>query len=140
MAGTTGTPLPKKLGIKQGHSVVLLNAPAAFGRSLETPDGVRVWDQLRFSPVDVVVFFVDGIEELERRFADIAERLHPAGGVWVAWRHRASRRITHEVVRRIGLAVGMVDNKACAIDGTWDGMRLVVRSENRDAIAYRAAP
>lgn len=140
MAGTSGTPLPKKLGIKHGHSVVLLNAPTNFVRSLAVADTVRVAHQLRFAPADVVVFFVDSIQDLERRFGDIAARLHPAGGLWVAWRHRASRRITQDVVRRIGLAAGMVDNKACAIDDVWAGMRLVVRPANRDAIAYRIAP
>jgi hypothetical protein len=140
MAGTSGTPLPKKLGIKQGHSVVLLNAPASFERSLRAPETVRVSHQLRFAPADVVVIFVDSIPDLERRFADIAARLHPAGGLWVAWRHRSSRRITQDVVRRIGLAAGMVDNKNCAIDAVWAGMRLVLRPENRDAIAYRIAP
>jgi hypothetical protein len=140
MAGTSGTPLPKKLGIRHGHSVVLLNAPTGFERTLDVSDDVRVAHQLRFAPADVVVFFVDSIQDLERRFGDIAARLHPAGGLWVAWRHRSSRRITHEVIRRIGLAAGMVGNKACSIDAVWSGMRLVVRPENRDAIAYRITP
>jgi hypothetical protein len=142
MAGQSGTPLPKKLGIKQGHSVVLLNAPTGFERTLGSglTEDVRVYNTLRFAPANVVVLFVDRIEDLERRFADIAARLHPAGGLWVAWRHRSSRRITHEVVRRVGLAAGMVDNKACSIDAVWAGMRLVVRPANRDAIAYRIAP
>lgn len=139
MAGTSGTPLPKKLGIRHGHSVVLLNAPANFERSLAVADTVRVSHQLRFA-ADVVVIFVDSIQDLERRFGDIAARLHPQGGVWVAWRHRSSRRITHEVIRQIGLAAGMVDNKLCAIDAVWSAMRLVVRPSNRDAIAYRVVP
>jgi hypothetical protein len=140
MAGTSGTPLPKKLGIKQGHSVVLLNAPTGFERLLAVGEDVRVYNTLRFAPANVVVLFVDRIEDLERRFADIAARLHPAGGLWVAWRNRSSRRITQDVVRRIGLAAGMVDNKACSLDAVWSGLRLVVRPENRDAIAYRIAP
>lgn len=142
MAGTTGSLLPKKLGIKQHHSVVLLNAPTHFERALAVADTVRVSHQLRFS-ADVVVIFVDSIQDLERRFGDIAARLHPAGGLWVAWRHRSSRRITQDVVRRVGLAAGMVDNKVCSIDAVWAGMRLVVRPANRDAMAYRiptAAP
>jgi hypothetical protein len=137
MPGTTGTPLPKKLGIKQGHSVVLLNAPTNFERSLKAGATVKVSHQLRFPSADVVVLFVDSIQDLERRFGEIAERLHPQGGLWVAWRHRSARRITQDVVRRIGLAAGMVGKKACSIDAVWAGMRLVVRPENRDAIAYR---
>jgi hypothetical protein len=142
MPGTSGTPLPRKLGIKHGHQVVLLNAPTNFERSLKVASmdsSVRVSHQLRFASADVVVLFVDSVSDLERRFGEIAERLHPQGGLWVAWRHRSSRRITHDVVKRIGLAAGMVGNKACAIDAVWAGMRLVVRPENRDAIAYRIA-
>jgi hypothetical protein len=69
--------------------------------------------------------------------------MHPAGALWIAWPKKASRRatdITEDVVRRIGLAGGLVDNKVCAIDETWSGLRLVVRVENRAALAYRAEP
>ena len=128
MAGTSGT---KKLGIRQGHAVVLLNAPTGFERSLDVADTVRVSHQLRFAPADVVVFFVDSIPDLERRFGDIAARLHPQGGLWVAWRHRRPGRITHETIRRIGLAAGMVDNKECAIDA--------IEAHYRELIARPAA-
>ena len=74
MAGYTGTPLPKKLGIKAGHKVCLLNAPNAFERRLTAQD-VRIAHDLRLPPVDVVVLFVDRVADLERRFADIAARL-----------------------------------------------------------------
>src|SRR6185436_4250019 len=138
MAGYPGTPLPKKLGIKAGHKVCLLNAPGTVQRHLEQDD-VRITHDLRLPPVDVVVLFVERVADLERRFADITARLHPAGGFWVAFRtHRGD--ITDEVVRRIALAAGMVDNKVCTIDSSWSGMRLVLRDEIRDAIAYRAAP
>jgi hypothetical protein len=143
MAGYSGTPLPKKLGIKAGHTVVVLGAPDGFEASLGLADDVKVLRQLRLAPVDVVIFFVDRLAELERRFADIVARMHPAGGFWVAWPKKASRRgsdITEDVVRRIGLAGGLVDNKVCAIDEVWSGLRLVVRVENRDALAYRAEP
>ena len=139
MAGYPGTPLPKKLGIKAGHKVCLLNAPGTVQRHLEQEDDVRITYDLRLPPVDVVVLFVEKIADLERRFADITARLHPAGGFWVAFRtHRGD--ITDDVVRRIALAAGMVDNKACEIDASWSGMRLVLRDEIRDAMMYRAAP
>ena len=139
MAGYTGTPLPKTLGIKAGHKVCLLNAPGHVERHIHAADDVRIAHDLRLPPVDVVVLFVDCVSDLERRFADIAARLHPAGGFWVAWRRR-STDISEDVVRRIALAVGMVDNKACSIRGGWYGLRLVLRPEIRDAMAYRAAP
>ena len=137
MAGYAGTPLPKKLGIKAGHKVCLLDAPRAFVRRL-THDDVRIADDLRLPPVDVAVLFVDRMVDLERRFAHIAARLHPAGGFWVAWpKKRRGADITEEVVRRIALAVGMIDNKACSI-GDFDCVRLVLRVEHRDA--WRIAP
>jgi hypothetical protein len=139
MAGYTGTPLPKKLGIKAGHKVCLLNAPGPFARRLSTED-VRIAHDLRLPPVDVVVLFVDRIADLERRFADIANRLHPAGGFWVAFpKVRRGCDITEDVVRRIALACGMVTNKVCSM-GELKGVRLVLRAEHRDAVAYRGEP
>jgi hypothetical protein len=136
--------MPKKLGIEAGHKVCLLNAPASFERHLLTPgvaDDVRFTHDLRLPPVDVVVLFVDSLADLEKRFADIAARLHPQGGFWVAFPKRARRAtdVTGEVVRRIALAAGMVDDKVASI-GNWSGVRLVMREEIRDAVAYRAAP
>lgn len=140
MAGYPGKPLPKKLGIKSGHKVCLLNAPGSFERHLEQDD-VRITRDLRLPPVDVVVLFVDRIVDLERRLGDIVARLHPEGGFWVAFRTSGrGTDITEEVVCRIALAAGMVQNKVCEIDGAWSGVRLVMREEIRDAIAYRVVP
>src|SRR3954468_17698142 len=107
MAGYPGHPLPKKLGIKAGHKVCLLNAPGAFERTLMSDD-VRITHDLRLPPVDVVGLFVDFLEELEKRLTDVVGRLHPAGGLWIAWRHNARRahEITQDVVQRIALAAG----------------------------------
>ena len=139
MAGYAGTPLPKKLGIKAGHKVCLLNAPGGFVRRLSSED-VRIAHDLRLPPVDVVVLFVDRLADLERRFADITNRLHPAGGFWVAYpKARRGCDIDEEVVRRIALACGMVTNKVCAM-GDFVGVRLVLRAEHRDAVAYRVEP
>ena len=142
MAGYPGTPLPKKLGIKTGHKVCLLNAPGGFERHLTqgTEDPIRITHDLRLPPVDVVVLFVNRVADLEKRFADIAARLHPEGGFWVAFRGVRGSDITEDVVRRIALAAGMVDNKVCAFDDAWSAMRLVLRHEIRDAVMYRAAP
>jgi hypothetical protein len=147
MAGYPGTPLPKKLGIKSGHKVCLLNAPGGFQRSLELEGeqselaDVRITHDLRLPPVDVVVLFVDRVIDLERKVGLIAARLHPEGGFWVAFRTSGrGSDITEDVVRRIAMAAGMVRDKICAIDDSWSGMRLVIRSEIRDAIAYRVVP
>ena len=140
MAGYPGTPLPKRLGIKAGHKVCLLNAPGSVQRVIERDEGVRITHDLRLPPVDVVVLFVDSLDDLERRFGDVANRLHPEGGFWVAWRTRRGCGVSEDVVRRIALAAGMVGNKACSIDATWSGMRLVLRMEIRDALMYRVQP
>ncbi len=140
MAGYAGTPLPKKLGIKSGHRVCLLNAPGSFARHLGSEDDVQIAHDLRLPLVDVVVLFVDRLVDFERRVVDIAARLHPAGRFWVAWRKtRRGSDITEDVVRRIAMACGLIDNKVSSI-GDWVTVRLVMRGENRDAIAYRAEP
>jgi hypothetical protein len=119
--------------------VCLLDAPRSFVRHLSS-DEVRIAEDLRQPLIDVAVLFVDRVADLERRFADIAGRLHPSGGFWVAWpKKKRGNDITEEVVRRIALACGMVDNKVCSM-GDWAGVRLVLRGENRDAVAYRAEP
>lgn len=139
MAGYAGMPLPKKLGIKAGHKVCLLNAPGPFVRRLSSED-VRIAHDLRLPPVDVVVLFVDRVADLERRCADITNRLHPAGGFWVVFpKARRGCDVTEEVVRRIALACGMVTNRVCSM-GELYGIRLVLRAEHRDAVAYRVVP
>lgn len=133
--------MPKKLGIKAGHKVCLLNAPGAFERTLSSDD-VRITHDLRLPPVDVVVLFVESLAELEKRFTDVVGRLHPAGGFWIAWRRNARRahELTQDVVQRIALAAGMTMNKVCSIDDLHSGVRLVLRGEIREAMAYRCEP
>jgi hypothetical protein len=131
---STSRPLPKKLGIKEGSRVVLVNAPAGFDPVLgELPGGVRVGTTAR-GPRDVILFFVTSRRELERRFEKLAGALDPAGGLWIAWPKKASGVATdldQAVVMEVGLATGLVDNKVCAIDETWSGLRFVIRKENR---------
>lgn len=138
MAGYPGHPLPKKLGIKAGQKVCLLNAPGTVRRSLAM-DEVHITHELTLPRIDVVVMFVDSLEELENRVTEVVNQMHPAGGFWVAWR-RSSRRVSEDVVRRIALAAGMTTNKACLIDRGYAGVRLVLRCEIREAMAYRAEP
>ncbi len=145
MAGYSGTPLPQKLGIKPGHRVALLGAPAGFGRVLgKLPEGVTLKAALSGrAPYDVIVFFVTTARELERRFAPVANRLEPSGGLWVAWPKKASgvaTDVTEDTVRKTALAAGLVDNKVCAIDDTWSGLRNVVRLADRPRTASRKSP
>ncbi|HVY37902.1 MAG TPA: DUF3052 family protein [Polyangia bacterium] len=138
MAGYSGTPLPKKLGIKPAARLALVNAPADFADTLgELPPGVTP-QPLRRGPYDVVVLFARDDEDLARGLPAARERLDPAGGLWVAWPKKSSRRasgiktdVTEQEVRARGLALGLVDNKVCAIDDTWSGLRFVVPLADR---------
>jgi hypothetical protein len=136
MAGTSGTPLPKRLGIKSGQQVTLLNVPLAFSRSLDLPKDVRWSHQLRMA-VDVVVLYADGLAEVERRIGGISGRLHPHGAVWVVWPKRRANGLDEALIRSIALAAGMTTSKEFELGQAWVGVRLVMRAENRDAVAYR---
>jgi hypothetical protein len=133
-AGYSGTPLPRKLGITGRQVVAFPGAPDDFSETLGAlPDGVVVKRTAR-GPLDVVVLFVGRRAELRRRIQVLGRAIHPDGGLWVAWPKRASRvptDMTEDVVRELGLPLGMVDNKVCAIDETWSALRLVWRRENR---------
>jgi hypothetical protein len=150
-AGYSGTPLPRKLGIKPGARVGLAGAPDGFGALLEPlPDGARVEAGAAgavlpgpvlpgpvlpgIGPFDVIVFFTVEQAELAGRLSELRARMAPAAGLWIAWPKRASRvptDMTEDVIREIALPTGLVDNKVCAIDQVWSGLRLVIRRELR---------
>ncbi len=134
MAGYSGTPLPRKLGIKEGHAVAFPGAPAGFRELLgELPPHVRVKARAT-GPLDVIVFFTRSRAKLERRIGALRRAMDPAGGLWIAWPKRASgigTDMTEDVAREVGLANRLVDNKVCAIDETWSGLRLVIRLTDR---------
>ena len=134
MVGYSGTPLPRKLGIKLAHRVAFPGAPDGFERLLGAlPEGVEVRSRAR-GPLDVIVFFSRRRAELERRFDALRRALDPAGGLWIAWPKRSSAvatDLTEDVVREVALERGLVDNKVCAIDETWSGLRLVIRLRDR---------
>jgi hypothetical protein len=136
MSGYSGTPLPKKLGIKPGSTVAFRTAPPEFAAALgELPEGVRV-KRRAAAPLDVLVaFFVDRAD-LDARLRALSRTIFPDGGLWIAWPKRSSgvaTDLTEDVVRELGLGLGLVDNKVCAIDETWSGLRLVHRLRDRPA-------
>jgi hypothetical protein len=136
MAGYSGTPLPKKLGIKDDHMVALMGAPKGFAKVLgKLPPSVKVQGGLAGKPaLDVIVMFVTRRADLEKQLAPARKRMAPAAGLWIAWPKKASgvkTDMTEDVVRAVALPTGLVDNKVCAIDETWSGLRLVIRVENR---------
>jgi hypothetical protein len=135
MTGYSGTPLPRKLGIKPGDRLALLGAPDGFedGTLGELPDGVRVVRRAG-GKADVIVVFLTRRAELARRLPALRAMMEPAAGLWIGWPKRASKvesDLTEDVVREIALPTGLVDNKVCAIDATWSGLRLVIRLSAR---------
>ena len=131
-AGYSGTPLPQKLGIKPGHRVLVAGAPDGF--DLGPLPEVDLHRRAGRAPYDVVLLFCTGLSRLEKQFVPHTARLVSNGGLWVAWPKRASGVPTDldEIrVRAVGLAAGLVDNKVCAIDATWSGLRFVIRLRDR---------
>lgn len=119
------TPLPRKLGIKPESRVAVLSAPRGFAERLE--DAPPSHPRLRGS-FDVIVQFASSRAILERRLEALTAALEPSGGLWIAWPKRSSgvrSDLDDRVVRKTVLASGLVDNKVCAIDETWSGLRFV---------------
>ena len=137
VAGYSGTPLPRKLGIKPGQRIAFVGAPPAFAEALgKLPEGVDAPRTQVRGPLDLVVAFFVERRALERRLPRLVAALHPAGALWIAWPKRAARvdtDLTEDVVRELALAAGVVDVKVCAIDATWSGLKLVVRVKDRPA-------
>jgi hypothetical protein len=133
-AGYSGTPLPRKLGIREGSRLLLVDAPLDFAATLgDLPPGVELVEG-GAGAVDVAILFALDEPTVRARFAGLAASLQPAGGLWIAWPKRSSgvaTELDENVVREIGLADGLVDNKVCAIDATWSGLRFVWRLRDR---------
>jgi len=133
MAGYSGTPLVKKIGIKPNHKLLFRNAPPTFKDHLgELPEGAA--PSKNKSPIDVAVLFTISRAELEKEFAPLAARVASNGMLWVGWPKRASgvaSDLNEDLVRNIGLERGMVDVKVCAIDDTWSGLKFVYRLKDR---------
>jgi hypothetical protein len=138
MAGYSGTPLPQKLGIKEASVVALVGAPAGFDLG-SVPTGAMVRTGLGGKVLlDVVLVFVKTRAMLERQLAASRPRIQQAGAIWIAWPKKASgiaTDVTEDTVRAVALPTGLVDNKVCAIDEIWSGLRLVIRKELRQAPA-----
>jgi hypothetical protein len=135
-AGYSKTPLARKLGIREAARVATLAAPAHFAALLEPlPRGVLIRSDLRGrGSFDVLIVFVRSARELADRFERARARLEPDGGLWVSWPKQGSplaSELRESDVRAYGLSTGLVDNKVCAIDEDWSGLRFVVRLRDR---------
>ena len=134
MAGYSSTPLAKKLGIKEGSRIGLVNAPNNFEKELgELPNGATFVKRLTNS-LDIILLFVLTERELARDFASLAKKLVSNGMIWIAWPKKSSgvsTDLSFNSVQRIGLDAGLVDVKICAIDDTWSGLKFVYRLQDR---------
>ena len=136
MAGYSSTPLARKLGIREGSRVALVGVPVALDWDL--PPGVSIGRTLR-GPLDVIVYFVISRSDLVRQLPRVRRVMAPDAGFWVAFPKQAAIKaglaeptdMTDHAVRDIALPTGLVDNKVCAIDDVWTGVRLVIRKELR---------
>ncbi|MBZ5685046.1 MAG: DUF3052 domain-containing protein [Acidobacteriia bacterium] len=134
MPGYSGTPLPKKLGIKDGLHVCLIDAPpevvAALKRSLEKCKLARDAK----APLDFAMLFTKSAASLNKEFTQLAKNLAPTGMLWVSWPKKTSGVLTdlnENIVREIGLAAGLVDVKVCAVTDVWSGLKFVRRLKDR---------
>jgi len=141
LAGYSGTPLPKKLGVKAGMRVALAGAPADFEKTLGAlPAGTRVSRRVSAN-ADLILWFVRSAKELRAKIGRMAGRVGAGDGLWIAWPKKSSSLasdVTQDLVRKSGLARGLVDYKICAIDETWSGLKFARRKPPRDPGRARA--
>jgi hypothetical protein len=136
MAGYSGTPLVKRLGIKPGSNIAFLNAPEGYAEELDLPAGVTMISRSG-KLLDFAQLFVKNEKELKKNFSKYAKRLNASGMLWVSWPKRSSgvpSDLSENVVREIGLAVGLVDVKVCAVIEVWSGLKFVYRLKDRAEI------
>lgn len=134
MTGYSGTPLAKKLGIKEGYKVYFKNQPDNYEKILKPlPDNLHIVVRLS-NELDLIHFFTKQRDELEKSLKLQITKIKQNGMIWVSWPKKSSKvetDITEDVVREVALPMGLVDVKVCAIDETWSGLKLVIRKENR---------
>lgn len=134
MAGYSGTPLPRRLGIKPGFRVALLSMPDDVKSELQPALADCEIANSKPDPLDFAMLFVESQAALKKGFPAVASQLAPAGMFWVSWPKKASgikTDLTEDTVRKIGLAAGLVDVKVCAVNETWSGLKFVIRLKDR---------
>ena len=132
--GYSGTPLVRKLGIKAGFRIDLVNEPEHYLDLVGTlPAGVKLCGA-RARNLDFIHCFVKRAADLERRMPGLRKRIVQNGMIWVSWPKKSSAvesDITEDTIRELALPLGLVDVKVCAVDDTWSGLKLVIRKSNR---------
>ena len=134
MAGYSGTPLPKKLGVKPGHRVALLDMPADVKAELKADLAHCQMASNNAGPLDLAMIFVKTQADMKKQFSRFAKQLAPAGMLWVSWPKKSSgvaSDLDENIVRKIGLDTGLVDVKVCAVSEVWSGLKFVIRVKDR---------
>lgn len=133
-AGYSGTPLAKKLGIKEGFTIYCINAPVNLDQLLAPlPPDVRLLADEQ-PDIDLIHLFTNSRDELFRQLAACVRLIRQNGSIWVSWYKKATKlptEITEDTVREAAFPLGLVDIKVCAVDEKWSGLKLVIRKENR---------
>jgi hypothetical protein len=134
MPGYSGTPLPKKLGIKDGFQVRLIEVPSEIVAELKSSlDNCKITRDPK-APLDFAMLFTKSARSLKKEFPRIAKNLAPAGMLWISWPKKSSgvpTDLNENIVRDIGLAAGLVDVKVCAVTDVWSGLKFVRRLKDR---------
>lgn len=134
MAGYSGTPLAKKLGIKAGMVLHTVNAPENYGTLVDPlPENVTI-ASAQSKELDLVHVFATTRSELSRSLGNYLTKIKQNGAIWVSWPKKSSgipSEITEDTVREVAVPLGLVDIKVCAVDEVWSGLKLVIRKENR---------
>jgi hypothetical protein len=133
-AGYSGTPLAKKLGIKEGFTVYIVNAPEDFAGLLDPlPAEVTITEDA-VKDVDLIHLFTNSRAELQKTLSESRNLIKQDGSIWVSWFKKAAKlptEITEDSIREAAFPLGLVDIKVCAVDEKWSGLKLVIRKENR---------
>lgn len=133
-AGYSGTPLAKKLGIKEGFTILPIDAPDNYRDLIEPlPANVQIARKIS-RDLDFIHFFTNSRDDLFRGLAEYRNLIKQDGTIWVSWYKKAAKlstEITEDTVRDAALPLGLVDVKVCAVDDVWSGLKLVIRKENR---------
>ena len=139
MAGYSGTPLVKKLGINPGFNIAFVNAPEGYANELDLPMDVSI-NTRSGKPLDFAQLFVKSEKKLKTKFSEYANRINASGMLWVSWPKKSSgvsTDLSENIVREIGLAAGLVDVKICAVDEVWSGLKFVFRLKDRAKVNPR---
>lgn len=134
MAGYSGTPLPKKLGIKEDFRIAFIGLPASVKAELN--DALKTCHIIKDGPgpLDFAMIFVKTQTELKKQFSEVSKQLAPDGMLWVSWPKKTSgvaTELDENKIRKIGLDEGLVDVKVCAVDEIWSGLKFVIRVKDR---------